>query len=240
MPAQFDAKSYISKQAFSPLSEVWDHRSKKVTSSSAKQGGVDQAVADIAATSREVCAAAIQSLNLNTGSKLDLELLDGAIATLNAVISNRPSSTEGLRAVSGQNVQADELELKDDHKASLNMQLHKLRALRALHGKKNGQETLGKFPDLYRAIAKDLQRVDPNNPELQRYASQLGLTGADSAASTQNPVSVVNESDGHGNEQQILGQAFSLIENARKGAKNPRDAESIREIERQFRPFLDF
>lgn len=164
MPAQFDAKSYISKQAFSPLSEVWDHRSKKVTSSSAKQGGVDQAVADIAATSREVCAAAIQSLNLNTGSKLDLELLDGAIATLKSVLKN----TDG--------------QLKDEHIGFLESQSQKLEALKALHAKKNGVEWVSRHQGLYSAIAADLRKVDPRNQQFAKYAAQLEGAGVVTSA----------------------------------------------------------
>lgn len=251
MPAQFDAKSYISKQAFSPVTEVWDHDEKKTIFSSVKKGGTQEVVADIAATSREVCVAAIQSLNFNAGSKLDLELLDGAIATLNAVISNTPSPIQGLKNESGEEVRAAEYELKDSHKATLNFQLNKLKALRALHGKKNGQELLGKYPELYRAIAEDVYRVDPHDPQLQQYATQLGRVAAGAVAGSPNPdaeqtntspdssESVVDERQRRNEERQQLGQAFSLIESARKKVGNSNDAEKIRELERHFYPFFD-
>lgn len=166
MSVNFDAKSYISKQAFSPISEVWDHRKKMVISSSVKEGGVDQAVADIAATSRQVSAAAIKSLDLSKGAVLDLELLNGAIATLESVLKN----TDG--------------QLKDQHLGLLQSHLQKLQALKALHARKGGSELVSKHQDLYNSIAADLRRIDGSSARLAQFAAQLeGATKQDPASS---------------------------------------------------------
>lgn len=171
MPAQFDAKSYISKQAFSPVTEVWDHDEKMVVSSFTKKGGVDEAVADIAATSREVCAAAIQSLNLKNGAALDIHLLNGAMATLESVLKN----------IDGQ--------LKDQHIRLLKSQFQKFKALKNLHAKKNGFELVSRNQGEYSEIAADLRKVDPRNEQFAKFAAQLKgdreVTSALSSASEQ-------------------------------------------------------
>lgn len=177
MPAQLDAK-HISEQVFSPVLRVYDQNGNEVKSEFKKKG-VDQAVADIAATSREVCAAAIQSLNLNTGSKLDLELLDGAIATLKSVLKN----TNG--------------QLKDEHIGFLESQSQKFEALKALHAKKNGVEWVSRHQGLYSAIAADLREVDPRNEQFAKFAAQLEGDGSGSSAPSrtgEHPSSVVASS----------------------------------------------
>ncbi|HEX5485604.1 MAG TPA: hypothetical protein VFX23_06375 [Limnobacter sp.] len=145
MQSKFDTQAYINKLEFCPVHETTDKSNKLISSVKLP---VSAAVESIASSAREICAAAVQSLDFSKPVSVDTELLDSAISCLEAVLNQSASTPKPENGA-----------LNSDHRSELVRQIDKLKALRSLDGLSDLKSAVLSNPGVFRGLRQDLFKM---------------------------------------------------------------------------------